>query len=53
MWDSFAIRGFAGDDNPPSGYLINGFSGGRGFSDNRDASNIDTIEILKGPGAGY
>ncbi|WP_288130404.1 TonB-dependent siderophore receptor [Microbulbifer sp.] len=51
LWDSFAIRGFAGDENLPSGYLVNGFSGGRGFSGNRDASNIETIEILKGPGS--
>ncbi len=51
LWDSFAIRGFAGDENLPSGYLINGFSGGRGFSGNRDASNVETIEILKGPGS--
>lgn len=51
LWDSFAIRGFAGDENLPSGYLVNGFSGGRGFSGNRDASNIETIEVLKGPGS--
>jgi len=51
LWDSFAIRGFAGDENLPSGYLINGFSGGRGFSGNRDSSNVATIEILKGPGS--
>jgi iron complex outermembrane receptor protein len=51
LWDSFAIRGFAGDENLPSGYLINGFSGGRGFSGNRDSANIDSIEILKGPGS--
>ena len=51
LWDSFAIRGFAGDENLPSGYLINGFSGGRGYSGNRDTSNIETIEILKGPGS--
>lgn len=25
LWDSFAIRGFAGDGNRPSGYLVNGF----------------------------
>lgn len=31
LWDSFAIRGFAGDENLPSGYLINGFSGGHGL----------------------
>ncbi|WP_439135242.1 TonB-dependent siderophore receptor [Pseudomaricurvus sp.] len=51
LWDSFAIRGFAGDENLPSGYLINGFSGGRGFSGNRDVSNVESIEILKGPGS--
>ena len=31
LWDSFAIRGFAGDENIPTGYLVNGFNGGRGF----------------------
>jgi iron complex outermembrane receptor protein len=35
----------------PSGYLINGFSGGRGFSGPRDVSNIEYIEVLKGPGS--
>jgi iron complex outermembrane receptor protein len=51
LWDSFAIRGFAGDENTPSGYLVNGFSGGRGFSGRRDTSNISSIEVLKGPGS--
>lgn len=51
LWDSFAIRGFAGDENVPSGYLINGFSGGRGYSGNRDTSNVESIEVLKGPGS--
>jgi iron complex outermembrane receptor protein len=51
LWESFAIRGFAGDENLPSGYLINGFSGGRGFSGTRDSANIDRIEVLKGPGS--
>lgn len=51
LWDSFAIRGFAGDENVPSGYLVNGFNVGRGFSGRRDASNIERIEILKGPGS--
>jgi iron complex outermembrane recepter protein len=51
LWDSFAIRGFAGDENTPSGYLVNGFSGGRGFSGRRDTSNIASIEVLKGPGS--
>jgi iron complex outermembrane receptor protein len=51
LWESFAIRGFAGDENLPSGYLINGFSGGRGFSGTRDSTNIERIEVLKGPGS--
>ncbi|MEE3622786.1 TonB-dependent siderophore receptor [Nitrospirillum sp. BR 11752] len=49
MWDSYAVRGFAGDENFPSGYLVNGFNASRGFGGPRDASNIDHIEILKGP----
>jgi len=49
LWDMFAIRGFAGDENLPSAYLINGFSAGRGFSGNRDISNVEKIEVLKGP----
>jgi len=49
LWDAFAVRGFVGDPNVPSGYLLNGFSSGRGFGGPRDASNIDHIEVLKGP----
>ena len=49
LWDSFAIRGFAGDENFPSGFLVNGFNGGRGFGGPRDASNVERIEVLKGP----
>lgn len=49
LWDMFAIRGFAGDENLPSAYLINGFSAGRGFSGNRDMSNVERMEVLKGP----
>ena len=51
LWDSFAIRGFAGDENLPSGYVVNGFSAGRGFSGRRDTSNVQAIEVLKGPGS--
>ena len=49
LWDMFAIRGFAGDENLPSAYLINGFSAGRGFSGNRDMANVERMEVLKGP----
>jgi len=51
LWDSFAIRGFAGDENLPSGYLVNGFNAGRGFGGQRDAAGIERVEVLKGPAA--
>ncbi|WP_019370401.1 TonB-dependent siderophore receptor [Sphingomonas sp. HT-1] len=51
LWDAFAIRGFAGDENLPSGYLVNGFNAGRGFSGQRDVAGIERIEVLKGPAA--
>lgn len=51
LWDSFAVRGFAGDENLPSGYLVNGFNAGRGFSGQRDVAGIERIEVLKGPAA--
>jgi iron complex outermembrane receptor protein len=51
VWDSFAIRGFAGDLNVPSGYLVNGFNSGRGFGGLRDTSSVERIEVLKGPGS--
>ena len=51
LWDNYAIRGFAGDENLPSGYLVNGFNAGRGFGGPRDLSGIERIEILRGPNA--
>jgi len=51
LWDSFAVRGFAGDENLPSGYLVNGFNAGRGFSGQRDVAGIERVEVLKGPAA--
>lgn len=51
LWEAFAVRGFAGDENLPSGYLVNGFNAGRGFGGPRDASGIERVEILKGPNA--
>lgn len=53
LWDSFAIRGFAGSENLPGGYFVNGFSAGRGFSGRRDTANIHSIEVLKGTGAAF
>lgn len=49
IWDAYAIRGFAGDESLPSGVLVNGFNAGRGLGGPRDASNIERIEVLKGP----
>ena len=51
LWNSFAVRGFAGDENLPSNFLVNGFNAGRGFAGPRDISGIEAIEILKGPKA--
>ncbi|MBD3585783.1 TonB-dependent siderophore receptor [Salinimonas sp. HHU 13199] len=51
MWNAFAIRGFTGDENVPSGYLVNGFNAGRGFGGTRDMTNVERIEVLKGPGS--
>jgi iron complex outermembrane recepter protein len=51
LWDNFAVRGFAGDENQPSGYLVNGFNAGRGFGGPRDVVGIERVEILKGPNA--
>ncbi len=50
LWDGYAVRGFAGDsNNVPTGMLVNGFNGGRGFSGPRDASSVEQIQVLKGP----
>ncbi|ALO47542.1 TonB-dependent receptor for ferrichrome transport [Pseudohongiella spirulinae] len=49
LWNSFAVRGFAGDENLPSNYLVNGFNAGRGFGGSRDISGIQAVEVLKGP----
>lgn len=51
LWDNFATRGFAGDENLPSGYLVNGFNAGRGFGGPRDVSAVERVEILRGPNA--
>ncbi len=49
LFDAFAIRGFVGDPNTPSGFLVNGFSGARGYGGTRDTSSVEAIEILRGP----
>jgi iron complex outermembrane receptor protein len=49
LWNSFSVRGFAGDINLPSGFLVNGFNAGRGFGGPRDLVGIESVEVLKGP----
>lgn len=51
LWNAFAVRGFVGDENLPTNYLVNGFNAGRGFAGPRDLSGIEAVEILKGPRA--
>lgn len=51
LWNSFSIRGFAGDINLPSGFLVNGFNAGRGYGGPRDLVGIESVEVLKGPRA--
>ena len=49
LWNSFSVRGFSGDINLPSGFLVNGFNAGRGFAGPRDISGIESVEVLRGP----
>jgi iron complex outermembrane receptor protein len=49
LWDSYAMRGFTGDPNFGSDYLVNGFSSSRGYNGVRDSASSDSIEVLKGP----
>jgi len=49
LWDSYSMRGFTGDPNFGSDYLVNGFSSSRGYNGMRDTANTDRIEVLKGP----
>ncbi|WP_049623483.1 TonB-dependent siderophore receptor [Frateuria defendens] len=49
MWDSYSMRGFSGDPNFGSDYMVNGFNASRGYNGMRDAANTATVEILKGP----
>lgn len=51
VWDSYAVRGFTGDPNYGSDFLVNGFSSSRGYNGLRDGANVNSIEILKGPAA--
>lgn len=49
LWNSFSVRGFSGDINLPSGFLVNGFNAGRGFAGPRDLAGVESVEVLRGP----
>jgi iron complex outermembrane receptor protein len=49
LWDSYAMRGFTGDPNFGSDYMVNGFSSSRGYNGRRGVAGTQSIEILKGP----
>ena len=49
LWNAFSVRGFSGDINLPSGFLVNGFNAGRGFGGPRDVVGIERVEVLRGP----
>jgi len=49
LWNAFSIRGFSGDINLPTGFLVNGFNAGRGFGGPRDIVGVESVEVLKGP----
>lgn len=49
LWDSYAMRGFTGDPNFGSDYMVNGVNSSRGYSGVRDNASTYAIEILKGP----
>jgi iron complex outermembrane receptor protein len=49
LWDSYAMRGFTGDPNFGSDYMVNGFAASRGYNGLRDIAGTQSVEILKGP----
>jgi iron complex outermembrane receptor protein len=49
LWDSYAMRGFTGDPNFGSDYMVNGFSSSRGYNGLRDGVSTQSVEVLKGP----
>ncbi|PPV06835.1 ferrichrome-iron receptor 3 [Xanthomonas bromi] len=49
LWDSYSVRGFTGDPNFSSDYMVNGFNASRGYNGLRDAANTQSIEVIKGP----
>lgn len=51
LWDKYAIRGFAGDENAGPDILINRFSSNLGYNAPIDTATVERIEVLKGASA--
>lgn len=51
LWDKYAIRGFAGDENAGPDILINRFGSNLGFNAPVDTATIERVEVLKGASA--
>ena len=49
LWNSYSMRGFTGDPNFGSDYMVNGFNSSRGYNGMRDGQNTASVEVLKGP----
>ncbi|WP_343525376.1 TonB-dependent siderophore receptor [Sphingomonas sp.] len=51
LWDKYAIRGFAGNENSGPDVLINRFSSNLGFNAPIDTATVERFEFLKGAAA--
>jgi len=51
LWDKYAIRGFAGDENAGPDILINRFGSNLGYNAPIDSATIERVEVLKGASA--
>lgn len=51
LWNSFSVRGLSGPYNAATSLRVNGFEAGLGYGGPRDISNVERIEVLKGPKA--
>ncbi|MEH3041099.1 MAG: TonB-dependent siderophore receptor [Sphingomonas paucimobilis] len=51
LWDKYAIRGFAGDENAGPDILVNRFGSNLGFNAPVDSATIERVEVLKGASA--
>lgn len=51
LWDKYAIRGFAGDENTGPDILINRFGSNLGYNSPVDSATIERVEVMKGASA--